>query len=176
MVQAALLLNSHSYKLGWNWVLTMIWCYTSIKHKWAMPCKNVPSEPMLTVKAKTSLCIHAVWAGPSLFPYRFIGHCLFVLRFYGPVNPMGSCRARSIYLTTRLLGRLSPLSTSIVQILSPETDNCPSWISGRERITVENISWTIPTKECCRPLGHCRLHWCILLHKKQCCMLLTAVH
>ena len=36
--------------------------------------------------------------------------CLFVLRFYGPVNPMGSCRARSIYLVTRLLGRLSPLS------------------------------------------------------------------
>ena len=33
-----------------------------------------------------------------------------VLRFYGPVNPMGSCRARSIYLTIRLLGRLSPLS------------------------------------------------------------------
>ena len=36
--------------------------------------------------------------------------CLFMLRFYGPVNPMGSCRARSVYLTTRLLGRLSPLS------------------------------------------------------------------
>ena len=35
---------------------------------------------------------------------------LFVLRFYGPVNPMGSCRARSVYLTTLLLGRLSPLS------------------------------------------------------------------
>ena len=35
---------------------------------------------------------------------------LFVLRFYGPVNPMGSCRARSVNLTTRLLGRLSPLS------------------------------------------------------------------
>ena len=35
---------------------------------------------------------------------------LFVLRFYGPVNPMGSCRARSIYLATPLLGRLSPLS------------------------------------------------------------------
>ena len=33
-----------------------------------------------------------------------------VLRFYGPVNPMGSCRARSVYLTARLLGRLSPLS------------------------------------------------------------------
>ena len=35
---------------------------------------------------------------------------LFMLRFYGPVNPMGSCRARSVYLTTRLLGRISPLS------------------------------------------------------------------
>ena len=35
---------------------------------------------------------------------------LFVLRFYGQVNPMGSCRARSVYLTIRLLGRLSPLS------------------------------------------------------------------
>ena len=40
--------------------------------------------------------------------------------------------------------------TSIVHILSPETDNCPSWISGRERMTVENISWSISTKECCR--------------------------
>ena len=26
--------------------------------------------------------------------------CLFVLRFYNPVNPVGSCRARIIYLTT----------------------------------------------------------------------------
>ena len=36
--------------------------------------------------------------------------CLFVLRFYSPVNPMGSCQARSVYLTTCLLGRLSLLS------------------------------------------------------------------
>ena len=35
--------------------------------------------------------------------------CLFMLRFYGPVNPMGSCRARSVYLTTHVLDRLSPL-------------------------------------------------------------------
>ena len=28
-----------------------------------------------------------------------------VLRFYDPVNPMGSCRERSVYLTTLLLGR-----------------------------------------------------------------------
>ena len=38
------------------------------------------------------------------------GMLLFGLRFYGPVNPVGSCRARSVYLTTHLLGRLSPLS------------------------------------------------------------------
>ena len=37
-------------------------------------------------------------------------HCLFVLVFYGPVNLMGSCRAWSVYLTTRLLGRISPPS------------------------------------------------------------------
>ena len=38
-----------------------------------------------------------------------------------------------------------------MHILSPETDNCSSWISGRERMTVENISWSISTKDCCRP-------------------------
>ena len=58
------------------------------------------------------------WIGASLkttIHYFFIQHrayfvCLFVLRFYGPVNPMGSCRARSVYLTTRIMCRLSPLS------------------------------------------------------------------
>ena len=33
-----------------------------------------------------------------------------MLRFYGPINPMGSCLAWSVYLTTLLLGRFSPLS------------------------------------------------------------------
>ena len=49
----------------------------------------------------------------NIYSHGFYFHrvvCLFVLRFYGPVNPMGSCRARSVYLTRRLLGRLSPLS------------------------------------------------------------------
>ena len=39
---------------------------------------------------------------------------LFVLRFYGPVNPMGSCRARSVRVNTPLLDKLSPLSDSPV--------------------------------------------------------------
>ena len=47
-------------------------------------------------------------SSPSILFYKI--KILFVLRFYGPVNPMESCRARSVYLTTRLLGRFSPLS------------------------------------------------------------------
>ena len=34
---------------------------------------------------------------------------LIEFRFYGPVNPLGACRARSVYLTIVFLGRLSPL-------------------------------------------------------------------
>ena len=33
---------------------------------------------------------------------------------------MGSCRARSVYLTTRILGRLSPLSGILAHILLPK--------------------------------------------------------
>ena len=36
-------------------------------------------------------------------------------------------------------------------ILSPEIDICPSSVSRRERITIENISWTISMKEYCWP-------------------------
>ena len=41
--------------------------------------------------------------------YKIVLVCLFVLKFYGPVNPIGSYQAQSVYLTTLLLGRLSPL-------------------------------------------------------------------
>ena len=40
-----------------------------------------------------------------------------------------------------------------MHMLSPVTDNCPSWINGRERMTVEIVSWPISTKECCRTQG-----------------------
>ena len=60
-----------------------------------------------------------------------------------PVNPNGSYQAWSVYLTTLLLaGLVLRQLTSIVHILSPETDNCISWISRRERMTVENSSWS----------------------------------
>ena len=56
----------------------------------------------------------------------------------------------SDYLATLFLGRLSLLvGNQYLCILSPETDNCPSWISRREIMTLENISWSISMKECC---------------------------
>ena len=59
-----------------------------------------------TAKGLARLRLHAGSPEPLLVAYKCM--CLFVLRFYGPVNPMGSCRARSVYLTTRLLdGRWS---------------------------------------------------------------------
>ena len=83
------------------------------------------------------MVMHWLWLSDKYFwTNNMIPGTLFVLRFYGPVNPMGSCRAWSVYLTTLLLDR------SIVHVLSPETDNCSSWISGRERTTVEYISWS----------------------------------
>ena len=88
--------------------------------------------------------------------------------FYGPVNPRGSCRAQSVYLTTlfpantqcsnnvvttswrcsdvvttlcvccvTVQAKSSERLTSIVHILSPEAYNCASWISGRDRMTIE---------------------------------------
>ena len=45
----------------------------------------------------------------------------------------------------------------LVHILSPVTDNCPSWISGRERMAVEIISRPIPMKEYSLKLSKCRV-------------------
>ena len=69
-------------------------------------CTKVSLWHMRTVKGQSSLRNQTILSGS-------FGVCvslLFVLRFYGPVNPTESCRARSVYLTTHLLGRLSPLS------------------------------------------------------------------
>ena len=61
--------------------------------------------------------IYPKYPHPLLFTFYFSSarkHLFVCDEVYGPVNPMGSCRARSVYLTTRLLGRLSPLSGSPV--------------------------------------------------------------
>ena len=76
--------------------------------------------------------------------------CVEVLRPSQPNGVMSSAVSLPNHTFTGQ-AYFSKRLTSIVHILSPETDNCPSWISGRERMTVENISWSISTKECCRP-------------------------
>ena len=45
----------------------------------------------------------------TIFTLQYSNLFVFVLLFYGTVNPMGSCQAQSVYLTT-LLSRLCPLS------------------------------------------------------------------
>ena len=50
---------------------------------------------------------------------------------------------------TFFLGRRSPLSGLPVlgHIVSPETDNCPTWISKRKK-NVENMPWSVSVREC----------------------------
>ena len=74
----------------------------------------------------------------------------FELEFYSPVNTIKVMLSWSVYLTSLLLSRLSPLGGYLyLCILLPETDNCPSWIIGKGRMTVENISWSISMEKCC---------------------------
>ena len=62
-------------------------------------------KKMLMFKAGSRICVSQ---NEDVAGYSIV--CLFVLRFYSPVNPMGSCRVQSVYLTTLLLGRHSPQS------------------------------------------------------------------
>ena len=65
---------------------------------------NIKSDKFSWRNKKIIDTISDIWSNDQ------VPMILFVLRFYGPVNPMGSCRVRSVYLTTPLLGRLSPLN------------------------------------------------------------------
>ena len=66
----------------------------------------------------------------------------FCVWVYGPVNSEKSCRAGQWLKSLRGWPEL-------VHLFSPEIDNCPSWISEKERMTVENIPWSISANECC---------------------------
>ena len=83
-------------------------------------------------------------------PTRLV--CLFVLRFYGPVNPMGSCRARSVYLTTRLLGRLSSLSGKPVLCTFFRQKLTTAFLNQRKGENNHRKYFiSISMKECCLP-------------------------
>ena len=70
----------------------------------------------------------SIWSGSKLFDW---------LRFYGPVNPLGSCRARSVYLTTLFLDSHSPLSCFFTFIPVPLASLSLSFISS----TISSISF-----------------------------------
>ena len=79
--------------------------------------------------------------------------CLFVcVDVLQPSQPSGVMSCAVSLPNHTFTTKSTKWLTSIVHILSPETDNCPSWISKRERMTVENISRSISTKECCQPV------------------------
>ena len=60
----------------------------------------------------------------------------------------------SVNLTKLFRGRLRLGSQYFVHTLSLVTENIPSWITERRRMTIENISWSTSTKE----LGPDRTH------------------
>ena len=62
--------------------------------------------------------------------------------FNGLVNTINAMSNRPVYLTTLFLDWLNSLSGQPVlgHILPPKPDNWHSLISGRENMTVENIS------------------------------------
>ena len=73
----------------------------------------VPSQNMNTEKNKLmdgKLVFFASILNCFTQNLAIMNHVILIkLRFYGPVNPLGSCQAWSVYLTKCLLGRLSPL-------------------------------------------------------------------
>ena len=75
-------------------------------HEYA--CSRVRKRTCVHNDDCTSVIVHMQNLHPWLSKMSPV-KILFVLRFYGPVNPMGSCRAQSVYLTAHILGRLSPL-------------------------------------------------------------------
>ena len=83
---------------------------------------------------------------PYSFCYLPYLSYLFELKFqfYGPVNTVKVMPSKSVYLTTLLLDRLCPgkwWTGTCVHSFTWETDKYPPWINGRDRMTVENISW-----------------------------------
>ena len=84
--------------------------------------------------------------------YLKILFCVEVLR---PSQPNGVMPSSISLPNQRFTGQdwTSKWLTSILHFLSSETNNCPSWISRRKSMTVENISWSIFIKECRWPGG-----------------------
>ena len=96
-----------------------------------------------------------------------------MLRFYSPLNPTGSCQVRSVYLTTLLLHKLSPLSGLPVLCTFFRQKLTTLLLESAEGR--ESISWSISMEECCwtsNPL--ITSHICIQLsHQDWLCLEIT---
>ena len=109
-------------------------------------CKSPPNDLhetsvksyFLEKKRKNISKCHLLNFLPSKLSVKTHTSFICLLEFYDPANTVKVMLSWSVhqYLCT----------------LSPVTDNCPSWISGRERMTVENILWSISMEECCQTL------------------------
>ena len=100
---------------------------------------------------KTAENVHTTYRHPT--KYHISKACVIIRAFYfskksskllNSANPLKILIPGSTLPNHTFIGQTwsSKRLTSIVHILSPETDNCPSWISRRERMSVENISWS----------------------------------
>ena len=138
--------------VNFNWVITKNWV------------DFVDLELIFKVMAVEKLKIHD---GGHLFSLKTL---LLVRGLFSPVchnkrrhsfeicfswSIMAQSKLLSSYSVNQLsywhcLGRLSPLSGKpvLLRIVLSVTDNCPSWISGRGRITAQMISWSVSTKFC----------------------------
>ena len=109
------------FRSSWAWAMILLVenalsdC-ENVQADLALSCPHMPEDTFLHgwAQLSSSMCRSFVYHTKcyKVLKTWFLGFyntinlyffCLFV-------NPMGSCRARSVYLTTRLLGRLSPLS------------------------------------------------------------------
>ena len=96
-------------------------------------------------KFTVTMIMLEMWAMSSL-PHM---DKLLRMEFNGPVNTIKVMSSQSVYLTSLFQSRLSPIGNQpvLMHILLPETNkNCPSWISRREWMTIENISTSMSTK------------------------------
>ena len=75
------------------------------------PCyKEVEVYKVIKLVCKIYLCLFFFFflsSDQTPFSLGSIGMIFCLVYFYGPDNPMGSCRAWSVYLTTLLLDRVS---------------------------------------------------------------------
>ena len=99
-----------------------------------------------------AVAVYLLFLLHTLVGYIHVFVCVEVLRPRQPNGLMSSAVSLHDHSFTGQ-AKSSKRLNSIVHILSPEADKCPSWISGRERMTVENISWSISAKEFSRPGG-----------------------